>query len=69
MELDAWIDLFGDQLKAFYDATDKKLTFHQFCLVYYCQYFNKWACTGCEYFGRCEDDPQKPDYCPLRGQE
>jgi len=20
-------------------------------------------CGGCEYIGRCEDDPQKPDYC------
>ena len=23
-------------------------------------------CCGCEYLGKCEDDPQKADYCPLR---
>ena len=23
-------------------------------------------CRGCEYQGRCENDPQKADYCPLR---
>ncbi len=21
-------------------------------------------CSGCEYIGKCEDDPQKTDYCP-----
>ncbi len=22
-------------------------------------------CKGCEYLGKCEDDPQSADYCPL----
>jgi len=27
---------------------------------------DKSPLCDCEYFGRCKDDPQKADYCPLR---
>ena len=49
-------------LKAWVEKTGRPSDIHTF----FCSEYKADAtCEVCEYSGKCDDDPQKADYCPL----